>query len=221
MTTQHNTAQQRNIIGIYGGTFDPIHNAHIVPVQQAARATGIDKIKLMPCHVPPHKASPKSEPQHRVAMVKRVIQANPIFELDERELKRHKASYTIDTLEEVRKESPNSSIVFFVGTDSILSFTQWHRWQEILDYCHLVVCTRPGFDFDPEANLHPYLKTRLVFDAALLRVKPNGMVYFTQTDEMPISSTLIRQKLASGEDVSTYLPDYILSYIRQHHLYLT
>ncbi|MCY7297120.1 nicotinate-nucleotide adenylyltransferase [Alteromonas sp. a30] len=212
------------LLGLYGGTFDPVHHAHIIPVQQAAQQVGIEKIRLLPCHVPPHKNTPKTAPHHRLEMVKLVANAHPIFEVDDRELRRHKASYTVDTLEEINQEFDEAStpqtLAFFVGSDSIASFDKWHRWRDIFEYCHLVVCSRPGYQ-DKIKTLHPEISARVTAKVSDLYQQANGKVFFAETDEIPISSTLIREKLAQDAPVDAYLPDYILSYIRQHHLYLT
>ena len=215
-----NPAEQYPIIGIYGGTFDPIHNAHIYPVQQAAKQVGINSITLMPCHIPAHKSTPHTKPSDRLAMAKLVSEHEPIFQADDRELRRHKATYTIDTMEELRAEHSNNPICFFIGMDSLTSFHKWHRWQEILDYCHLVVCCRPGYHPAQQQELANYLQERLVEEPAVLHQTQNGHVFYAQTDELPISSTQIREYLQSGKSVDELLPPYILSYIHQHHLYL-
>lgn len=110
-----NTTKNTSVLGVYGGTFDPIHNAHIIPVQQAAKELGINNITLIPCHIPPHKESPITKPSHRLAMAKLVSHHIPLFNIDDRELKRHKASYTIDTVQELRKAHPQQSICFLLA----------------------------------------------------------------------------------------------------------
>ncbi|UAA39941.1 nicotinate-nucleotide adenylyltransferase [Paraneptunicella aestuarii] len=220
MSAHPELATMQPVIGIYGGTFDPIHYAHIFPVQQAAQQVGIEQVKLMPCHIPPHKNQPNTKPSDRLAMVKLVSEHVTIFSADDRELRRHKASYTIDTLEEMRSENPNSPICFFIGMDSLTSFHQWHRWQDILDYCHLVVCCRPGYHQEQQTDIADFLQQRETAKPQDLHDKLNGHVFYAQTDEIDISSTMIRENLRVGLPVDELLPPYILSYIRQHHLYL-
>lgn len=210
-----------SVIGIYGGTFDPVHHAHITPVRQAALEVGVSNVVLLPCHIPPHKDSPHTKASDRLAMASLVCEHDAMFSVDDRELRRHKASYTIDTLEELRKEYPNHPICFFIGMDSMISFHKWHRWQDILDYCHIVVSARPGYHIQSEKTLHEFLRQRITDKKDDLHHLLNGKIYFAQTDKLPISSTMVREKLMGGENVDEYLPDYVLSYIRQHHLYLS
>lgn len=208
------------MIGIYGGTFDPIHNAHIQPVQTAADQLGIEHVHLLPCHIPPHKASPNVSSEHRRNMVQQVCDHEPRFILDQRELLRDKPSYTFDTLQAYRKTFPAHSICFFIGMDSLVNLHKWYRWQELLTLCHFVVMVRPGY----ELHLAPPMKTTFTHahtsNSTDLTKELCGRIYLADTPPLPISSTKIREKLRTGQNVDSLLPEYILSYIRLHHLYL-
>ena len=208
------------LLGIYGGTFDPIHNAHIHPVQEAANLLGIEQIRLLPCHIPPHKASPNVSGTHRLNMVQLVCDHEPRFVLDNRELQRDKPSYTFDTMQAFRAEFPMHSICFFIGMDSLLSLHKWHRWQELLTLCHLVVAARPGHPWHTPDALVSTFATAITRNATDLSTQLSGKIYLAPTQELNISSTMIREKLLKGQNVDTFLPEYILSYIHSHHLYL-
>ena len=175
-----------SVIGIYGGTFDPVHNAHIVPVRQAALEVDINSITLLPCHIPPHKDSPHTKASDRLAMASLVCEHDAMFKVDDRELRRHKASYTIDTVEELRNENPENPICFFIGMDSMVNFHKWYRWQDILDNCHIVVSARPGYLIQPEHNLDDYLQQRITADKSELHQQLNGKIYFAQTDKLSL-----------------------------------
>lgn len=208
---------------IYGGTFDPIHLGHVVPVIEACEQLGVKQLHLLPCHIPPHKEAPGIDTQHRVEMIKLVCQHQPLFHLDSRELNRQSHSYSVETLREIRAQKPNVTILFFIGMDSLASLHKWYRWKEVLNYCHLVVCARPGYDLDSEKlnpELEHYLEERICDDKNQLFKSPSGQVFVAKTSQIPVSSTEIRTKLASGEDVTDLIPDYVLSYIKQHQLYL-
>ena len=220
MSTSSEHIHQAPLLGIYGGTFDPIHNAHILPVQAAANLLGIDQIRLLPCHIPPHKSSPNVSNQHRLKMVQQVCDHEPRFCLDTRELQRDKPSYTFDTMRAFRAEFPHHSICFFIGMDSLLNFHKWHRWKELLTLCHLVVAARPGYSWQVPPALASTFATAQSTDITDFKRELYGRIYLAHTLELDISSTMIREKLRKGESVDGFLPQYTLSYIRSHHLYL-
>ena len=139
-------------IGLFGGTFDPIHMGHILPIKKAAEQLSLDNIHIIPANIPPHKSKTQSNSFHRSKMVKIVCQHEPLFSFDGRELQRKKASYTVDSLREIVKEfsdkKQNVNLYFFMGMDSLNTFTSWYQWQEILSLCSLVVMPRPGYTLD-------------------------------------------------------------------------
>ncbi|MFQ3197190.1 MAG: nicotinate-nucleotide adenylyltransferase [Paraglaciecola sp.] len=205
--------------GLFGGTFDPIHNGHLRPVLEAAKQTSIEHIALIPCHIPVHKKGPMSSSEHRLAMVQLAIAPYPELTADPREIRRNQPSYSIDTVKELRGEYPHAPLCFFIGMDSFISLTTWHKWQALFDYCHLVVCSRPGYAPQLVPDLLSTLHKRQITDPQVLHQQLAGCIYMAQTTMLNISSTDLRQRLVKGQSTQSMLPATVLAYIQQHKLY--
>ena len=211
------------VIGILGGTFNPLHLGHLRMAEELADAIGLEQVRFMPAAHPPHRAEPEVSSAHRVAMVQLGIAGNPRFVLDTRELERSGHSYTIDSLISLRTElGEQVSLCWLLGSDAFLGLSSWHRWQELLEYCHLIVAYRPG-PAEIHADLSPELRSllgkRQTHDTARLHQKPAGHIYLQDITALDISATHIRATLEQGLSVRYLLPDNVLAYINQHKLY--
>ena len=134
------------MIGILGGTFDPVHFGHLRPALEVMQATGMEQVRFLPNRIPPHRETPWLDVENRLELLKTAIADQPGFELDERELQREGHSYMVDTLESLRSDFPSHPLCLILGMDAFLGIKKWHQWQRIPELCHLVVTTRPGFD---------------------------------------------------------------------------
>lgn len=206
---------------LYGGTFDPIHYGHLEPAAALTREIGLEQVVFMPNNVPPHRPQPVASSQQRRDMVALAIASNTAFTLDERELARSTPSWTVETLEAWRQEhDPEQPLAFIIGQDSLLSLPQWHRWQTLLSLCHLLVLRRPGYPLtlaDPQHQ--SWLQAHCTQDSQMLHNQPSGYVYLANTPLRDISATAIRERLATGQPVTDWLPDNVEHYIRRHRLY--
>ncbi|GKX53259.1 nicotinate-nucleotide adenylyltransferase [Budvicia aquatica] len=212
----------RAIHAFFGGTFDPIHYGHLRPVEALAQEVGLQRITLLPNHVPPHRPQPEANAQQRLHMVELAIENNPLLSVDERELHRTTPSYTIDTLEELRTErGAERPMAFIIGQDSLLTLHYWHRWQSLLDYCHLLVCGRSGYaDRLDTPELERWLEQHRTTDVNALKQQPNGLIYLAHTPLLDISATDIRQRKRNGINCDDLLPENVQRYIEQQGLYL-
>lgn len=193
---------------LFGGTFDPIHYGHLRPVEALAAEVGLNRVTLLPNHVPPHRPQPEANAQQRLKMVELAIAGNPLFAVDDRELHRTTPSYTIETLETIRKERGAAQpLAFIIGEDSLLTLHKWHRWQALLDVCHLLVLARPGYnDRMDTPELQQWLERHRTADPALLSRRPHGHIYLADTPELEISATEIRQRRHQGLNCDDLLP---------------
>lgn len=197
----------KDILVIYGGTFDPIHLGHITPSLQACTTITASKLLFLPCYIPPHKEAPSVTSEHRLNMVNLV--ANKLNEtssfpicVSDYEIQQQGQSYTRLSIEHFAKLYPNKKLMFLIGMDSYLNFTSWHKWQEILDYCQLLVVKRPGYQLNESQIPELILNNRQIVEA----------------DEVNVSSTQIRQA-SDLSKISHLLTSEILGYIKQHELY--
>lgn len=205
----------------FGGTFDPIHYGHLRPVEALAKEVGLNQVTLLPNHVPPHRPQPEANAQQRVKMVALAIADNPLFTVDDRELHRTSPSYTIDTLETIRKERGAAlPLAFIIGQDSLLTLHKWHRWQALLDVCHLLVLARPGYHQQMDTpELQHWLEQHRVSDATQLSLRPQGSIYLADTPLLEISATEIRQRRHQGISCDDLLPRSVQRYIELQGLY--
>ncbi|HWQ39048.1 MAG TPA: nicotinate-nucleotide adenylyltransferase [Burkholderiales bacterium] len=211
-------------IGVFGGTFDPIHFAHLRLAEELADVFGFAEVRFVPAALPPHRAAPGASAEHRRAMVALAIDGNPRFRLDARELKREGASYTYDTLSEMRAELGERPLCLLMGADAFVAFMTWHRWAEIFDLAHLVVARRPGYPLEQLAASLPgplksaYLKRHLP-DPNTLPLEPAGRIFTHELTGLDVSATGLRALIARRGSLRYLMPDAVIAYIESHGLY--
>ena len=210
------------MIGIFGGTFDPVHYGHLRSALEVKDIFGLDEVRLIPCANPPHRDEPAVTAEMRLRMLKLAIKNQPGLKIDTRELDRyaqHQApSYMVDTLKSLRQEFPREPLLLFIGSDAFKHLSGWHQWQQLFDYAHLVVMTRPGFE---TMELDGFFKARLVKDIEELAQAIAGKLCFQQVTQLDISATAIRDIIARKQNPGFLLPDAVIEYIKQHKLYET
>lgn len=207
-------------IGVLGGTFDPVHYGHLRSALELVEHLQLDHLRLMPCAVPPHREEPRCSAQHRAAMIELAVAPEPRLICDARELQRSGASYTIDSLIDLRREvGLDRSICLVVGCDAVLGIEDWHRWQELLDWTHIAVIGRPGWQLPRAGAVAQWLDRHLADSGAALRRGAAGSILIETLRPLAISSTEIRQLLRTGQSVRYLLPESVLNYIETHNLY--
>lgn len=208
-------------VGLLGGTFDPIHHAHLRLAHEAWMACGLAQVRFVPSARPPHRDQPGTSAEHRLAMVALAIAGHPAFVADRRELDRATPSYTIDTVESLRAElGATAPLCLIVGADAFQLFETWKRWAELLDAVHVIVAHRPGYAPDPAtpALAAEFARRRTDLPAAL-RARPGGHVLPLPMTPLDIAASRIRADVAAGRPPRYLLPDSVLGYIGSHHLY--
>ena len=206
-------------VGLFGGTFDPVHIGHLRSALEMAEQFEFDELRLIPNFRPPHRDTPQVKPAQRLAMVELAVAGVDPLVVDDRELKRDKPSYTIDTLESLRGELDEQDQLFLlVGWDAFCGLPTWHRWEELLEHCHIVVLQRPDADSEPPEDLRDLLAARSVADPKAM-TGPAGQITFVWQTPLAVSATQIRQLLSQGRSVRYLVPDAVLNYIEAHGLY--
>lgn len=208
-----------NTFGYFGGTFDPIHNGHLQMATELKQACCFEQMFLLPCRKPPHRSSPACSDAQRLEMARLAIADSNSLRLDDREYQRTSLSYTIDSLIELRRELGDSaSISWCVGLDSLVNLNSWYRWRELLDYAHLVVVERPGWQIPVVGEVAQWLNRNRA-SADVLRSKSCGNVIVQSLSLVDVSATDIRGRIKSKKSVQFMLPDAVWLYVTQNQLY--
>ena len=214
------------LVGIFGGTFDPIHYGHLRIAEEIVKTVGLQKLYFVPAGMPRLRHSPVASPQHRVEIVRLAIQKNPDFVLDEREINRGGVSYSIDTVREFKQEfGEEIRLCFVLGADAFINLPEWNNWKELFNLCHFIVSTRPGYTLTLikellSKELREECSQRWVSNTESLRKDTSGLIFIASTTMLDISATSIRAHIADGRSVRHLIPSVTVNYISENKLYL-
>lgn len=196
-------------IGVYGGTFDPVHNAHLMVARLACEAAGLGRIVFMPSGSPPHKEDRAlTAARHRLEMVRLAVQGIDGFEVSDLEITTPGVDYTVDTLRYLQRANPQARLHFIIGGDSLMYLDQWRDPAGLMELAAFVAVYRP------DCNMEELEQKRCEILA-----RYGGEILLVGCLGMDISSTMIRQMAAAGEDFSALVPDAVAKYIIQNNLY--
>jgi nicotinate-nucleotide adenylyltransferase len=203
------------MIGVFGGTFDPIHYGHLRAALDVHHALALRELRFLPLNVAVHREQPRASAAQRRAMVEAGIAGEPGFRVDDRELMRPGRSYSIDTLISLRDElGDKRPICLLVGGDAFNGFFDWHRPRDILELAHLVVMQRPGAPIQRDARLRTEVERRRATRRDELEGRAAGRIWFESVTQLDISSTRIRRMLALGRSPRYLLPDAVIRIAR-------
>lgn len=208
-------------IGIFGGTFDPVHNGHLRAALEVAERLALDEVRLMPSSVPPHREAPLATASERLRMLQLAAEANPGFIVDDLELARGGTSYTIDTLRAVRAQvGDDACLCLIVGSDAFARIDTWKDWRQLVDHAHIAVAQRPGAILDLSGEARAWAEERIAADPEqALAGMAHGAVVRVVMTQLAISATQIREIFANGRSPRYLLPDAVLDYIRENRIY--
>jgi nicotinate-nucleotide adenylyltransferase len=200
-------------IGIIGGTFDPPHFGHLVPVESAVKELELDVVHYMPAYIPPHKASNQlTNPYHRTAMLALAIQQYPKYRLFPYELEKGKVSFTVNTIREIKRQLSSEDLLYFIiGTDSFLEIDTWYEYENLIQLCNFIIINRGTGETE--------LIEKLKYLEATLHLNLKHTFHFISNAIFPISSTEIRAAAAEGKSLKGLVPDEVANYIQRHALY--
>lgn len=207
-------------IGILGGTFDPIHLGHIHIARELLQRLSLNQVRFIPCYLPPHRDMPEANAEQRMQMVKLALENLPNFVADNREIQRNNTSYMIDTITSLRNEFSNTPLVLIMGVDQFDTFDTWHHWQEILQYTHLAIVNRPGYQLITNQNLDELLKNHQTEDKLTIQNNLYGQIIFQDIAPSPISATDTRSQLHLGKNAEPFVPAAVWQYIQTNNLYI-
>ena len=207
-------------IGIFGGTFDPIHFGHLRTALVILETLNLQEIRFIPCHIPVLKSQTQATVSHRLAMLKLAIQHQPGFIIDERELHRNSPSYTFETLTSIRNEVGKQPLCLIIGSDAFNELDRWHRWQELITLAHLIVVTRKTILRKLPDNVAHILKTHETQDITLLHQTSAGHIFRMALPLLEISATDIRHQISAGLNSRFLLPENVLRYIQKEKIYI-
>ena len=209
-------------VGIFGGTFDPVHFGHLRLAQEIAEHCGMSEVRIVPAGIPPHRNQPHCAASHRLEMVRIAIRGNPLFFADPLEVEKQTPCYSVESLECFREtHGRDRPLCLMVGADAFLGLHTWHRWREIFGLAHVVMARRPGFDIHRamHAELGEEFKNRLASGPEALRAAPCGMILPVDITLLDISSSKIRTCLGEGRSARYLVPDGVLRHIETQILY--
>ncbi len=208
------------LIGILGGTFDPIHYGHLRSALEVLQGLELDEVRLVPLRDPPHRERPIADARQRLEMVRLAVADQAGLLVDDRELHREGPSYTLDTLRSLRGEMGEPvRLCILLGSDALLGFPDWHEPAEVLRLAHLIVLHRPGATAFQAPAIQALLRRHQTPDPDRLREQAAGAILLHRVTQLEISATAIRAMLARGESPCFLLPDRVLSFIRRQGLY--
>lgn len=206
------------MLGILGGTFDPVHYGHLRPAHEAAAQLALDEVRLIVAANPPHRRAPGAGAAQRLRMVELAVSEFPRFIADDREIRRDGVSYTVPTLESLRADFGPRPLCLLVGSDAFAGIETWHAWQRIPELAHVVVLRRPGARRRDDAALPGW--ARIAENATQLSRHPAGRLLFLDVTPYDIAATHIRAAIARGErPPADWLPAPVWQYIERHGIY--
>lgn len=210
-------------VGILGGTFDPIHFAHLRLAEELADAIELSQVRFIPASIPPHRATPRVTAADRLEMTRLACADNPRFLVDDRECRRRGPSYTVDTLLELRTElGAARGICLLMGVDAFQSLITWSRWEQLFELAHIVVAHRPGFAMEPARLPDPLARQferRIASATAHLHRAAAGSIWLQPITPLDISATAIRASIGELRSPRYLIPDSVLDYIHRNSLY--
>jgi len=199
------------MIGIFGGSFDPVHLGHLKTAKSIKKELNFERLFLLPCHDPVHKNSLHYSPKQRLEMLNLAIKDYPSLEIDTREIDREGNSYMIDTLADLTEEFKGKTICLIIGMDSFLSFKTWKKWDEFARLVNLIILPR-NTDGLVEKNLETF---DVALDKSDLNISSSGLLYFSNSELIDISSTDIRGKIASNQNLDGLMPSSVIKFLQK------
>lgn len=212
-------------LGVFGGTFDPVHYGHLRLAEEAADALSLERVRWIPAGQPLLRDAPRVGPTQRLDMVRLAISSNPRFELDPAEVIAEQASYTVPTLERLRRSGvcgTNRALVLLVGADAFAGMAGWHRWERLFELAHVAVAHRPGYAVDAKylpSALADVFQRRFCDNPRLLPETPAGHIVTFAMTPLDISATKIRTLLSKGLSARYLMPESVIAHIHDHRFY--
>lgn len=206
-------------LGILGGTFDPVHHGHLRTALEVAEAFETERVLLIPAGDPPHRAAPVADGAMRLALLRAAIDGEPRLAVDDRELRRAGPSYTVLTLEELRREHGDRPLLLILGMDAFAGLAGWHRWMDLVGLAHLVVAHRPGWSPPQVGAVGDLWRARGTEDRAALAAAPAGRVLLLPTTQLDIAASRLREMLSAGRDPRYLMPEAVRRMIHETGAY--
>ena len=209
------------MIGIYGGTFDPVHFGHLRPALEVQQGLALDEVRFIPAGQPPHRGEPHASVEQRLAMLNLAIADQPGFVIDEREIHRSGPSYMVDTLQSIREEVSDTAMALIMGFDAFTGLASWHQWPRIIELANIVITHRPGWSqesYQKDKVLSEFVSGHLC-ETAHLANQTAGCLTFFPVSQLEISATAIRQQVNNNQSIRYLLPDNVFDYIKQQGIY--
>lgn len=207
------------MIGVLGGTFDPIHYGHLRIALDAMEALGLEQVRFLPLNQAVHRDQPRAGAEQRLAMARLAIDGQAGFELDNSECRRPGPSYMLDSLRELRRRLGDPRLVLLLGSDAFQGFLAWREPLGVLGLCHLAVLGRPGYRLPETGELGALVAGHGVTDAQELRRYPSGRILLQPVTQLEISASDIRARIAAGRSPRYLLPEAVLGLIERESLY--